>query len=383
MDYRLLSEAQMLELCAEPTLDLAPAKARAAYSRGDVCAAAFIKSELAGYCWFAFSAAPHMDRAWIDFPSEVVYTYKSYVRPVHRGRGIAGALYRFADPLWLGRGRRRAMICVESHNRRINRRREARRVLVRGLRRLPRRRAFRRVALAPGRRLTDCASSRRAPSRMPYAFAHPAAVVPLARLLGPRAVPSALAIGSMVPDAWYLVPLVEREHSHAGLSGIAFCLVAGLLAYMAFHLVFKQPLLALFPRRIAACAANWMTPGLPAVPWRWVMISLLAGIGTHLVWDAFTHRGQLRVRRGRSVSGRAGLPRPAACEHAARYCIPRRLAVEEASRGAGARRCSAGAACASCRRPGGHAYLAGSGVALGPWIPSRESTGVHGCARPR
>ncbi len=116
MDYRLLSEAQILELCAEPTLDLAPAKARAAYSRGDVCAAAFIKSELAGYCWFAFSAAPHMDRAWIDFPSEVVYTYKSYVRPVHRGRGIAGALYRFADPLWLGRGRRRAMICVESHN---------------------------------------------------------------------------------------------------------------------------------------------------------------------------------------------------------------------------------------------------------------------------
>ena len=116
MDYRLLSEAQTLELCAEPTLDLAPAKARAAYSRGDVCAAAFIKAELAGYCWFAFSAAPHMDSAWIDFPAEVVYTYKSYVRPVHRGRGIAGALYRFADPLWLGRGRRRAMICVESHN---------------------------------------------------------------------------------------------------------------------------------------------------------------------------------------------------------------------------------------------------------------------------
>ena len=126
---------------------------------------------------------------------------------------------------------------------------------------------------------------------MPYAFAHPAAVVPVAKLLGRRAVPSALAIGSMVPDAWYLVPLLERDHSHAGLSGIALCLVAGLLAYMAFHLVFKQPLLALFPRRIAACAVNWMTPGLPAVPWRWVMISLLAGIGTHLAWDAFTHRG--------------------------------------------------------------------------------------------
>jgi hypothetical protein len=128
---------------------------------------------------------------------------------------------------------------------------------------------------------------------MPYAFAHPAAVVPLAKLLGPRAVPSALAIGSMVPDAWYIVPLVEREHSHAGPGAVAFCLVAGLIAYLAFHYVFKQPLLGLIPRGIASRVATWLTPGLPAVPWRWVVISLLAGIGTHLFWDAFTHRGHL------------------------------------------------------------------------------------------
>lgn len=116
LEYCVLDEAQALELCADPTLDLAQSKIQAAYARGDVCAGAFIKSELAGYCWFAFSAAPHMDSAWIDFPSQVVYTYKSYVRPACRGRGIAPALYRFADPSWLERGRRRAMICVESHN---------------------------------------------------------------------------------------------------------------------------------------------------------------------------------------------------------------------------------------------------------------------------
>jgi hypothetical protein len=55
--------------------------------------------------------------------------------------------------------------------------------------------------------------------------------------------------------------------------------------------VFKQPLLALFPRRIAACAANWMTPGLPAVRWTRVIACLLTGIATHLAWDALTHRG--------------------------------------------------------------------------------------------
>jgi hypothetical protein len=126
---------------------------------------------------------------------------------------------------------------------------------------------------------------------VPYAFAHPAAVIPVAKLLGPRAVPSALAIGSMVPDAWYLVPFLERAHAHEGLAALAFCVPAGLLAYAAFHLIFKEPLLALLPRAIAARAAAWTASGLPAVAWLWVIVSLLAGIATHLLWDAFTHSG--------------------------------------------------------------------------------------------
>src|SRR5204863_9206706 len=72
--------------------------------------------ELAGYCWFALSPAPHMDGAWLEFPEHVVYTYKSYVRPAFRGRGIAAALYGFADAHFLERGRTHAVLCVESHN---------------------------------------------------------------------------------------------------------------------------------------------------------------------------------------------------------------------------------------------------------------------------
>ena len=45
---------------------------------------------------------------------------------------------------------------------------------------------------------------------MPYAFAHPAAVIPVAKIFGRRAVPSALAIGSMIPDVWYFVPWLDR-----------------------------------------------------------------------------------------------------------------------------------------------------------------------------
>jgi hypothetical protein len=116
LDYRLLSEEAVLALCADPSLDLTAIKVRAAYARGDLCVGVFNGAELAGYCWQASAAAPHMDRAWIDFPADVVYTYKSYVRPAYRGRAIAASMYRFADEAWLERGRRHAIICVESHN---------------------------------------------------------------------------------------------------------------------------------------------------------------------------------------------------------------------------------------------------------------------------
>jgi hypothetical protein len=120
---------------------------------------------------------------------------------------------------------------------------------------------------------------------MPYPFAHPAAVIPLARPLGRFAVPSALAIGSMAPDFWYFVPLLERDESHS-LAGLAwFCLPAGLLAYALFHRLLKQPLIALLSPRLGCFTAA----GLPHVPWRAVMVSLMVGVLTHLAWDALTH----------------------------------------------------------------------------------------------
>ena len=120
---------------------------------------------------------------------------------------------------------------------------------------------------------------------MPYPFAHPAAVLPLARPMGRFAVPSALALGSVTPDLWYFVPLIERADSH-GLAGLAwFCVPAGLLLYALFHLLLKQPLIALISPRLGA-----FTPaGLPAVPWHAVIVSLLVGALTHVGWDELTH----------------------------------------------------------------------------------------------
>jgi hypothetical protein len=122
-------------------------------------------------------------------------------------------------------------------------------------------------------------------------------------MLGARAVPSALAIGAMIPDAWYIVPLLEREHGHELPGALVFCVAAGLLAYAAFHLIFKQPLLALAPRRLAERLAAWAAPGLPRAAWHCVLLSLLAGIATHLAWDAFTHAGHFSILETRVAGG--------------------------------------------------------------------------------
>lgn len=120
---------------------------------------------------------------------------------------------------------------------------------------------------------------------MPYPLAHPAAVLPLARPMGRFAVPSALAIGSMVPDLWYFIPFVERAHSHDLAALVWLCLPAGLAAYVLFHLLLKEPLIALLLPRLG----SFTCVGLPPRPWYAVVMSLLIGAGTHLLWDALTH----------------------------------------------------------------------------------------------
>lgn len=120
---------------------------------------------------------------------------------------------------------------------------------------------------------------------MPYPFAHPAAILPLPAIMGRFAVPSALAIGSVAPDFWYVVPFATRGDAHSVSGLLWFCLPVGLLVYALFHLVLKQPLIALLSPRLA----HFTCPALPAAPLGAVLASLLAGALTHLAWDNLTH----------------------------------------------------------------------------------------------
>jgi hypothetical protein len=132
---------------------------------------------------------------------------------------------------------------------------------------------------------------------MPFTLAHPAAILPLVRLLGRRVVPSALVVGSMTPDLAYVVPYVRRAASHSPAGLVWFCLPVGLLAYWAFHRLIAPALVALLPTALRARLTGMLSrpARAPAAPLAMVLACLLLGAMTHVAWDAFTHRGAAGV----------------------------------------------------------------------------------------
>jgi GNAT superfamily N-acetyltransferase len=113
---KILGEDEAAAFCADETLELKEETVRAAYAKGDFCAAALDGGTLAGYCWLGFSPVHHLDGVWVETAPSVVWTYKSFVRPSHRGRGLAADLYRFADAQCRKRDRATSVLCIEDHN---------------------------------------------------------------------------------------------------------------------------------------------------------------------------------------------------------------------------------------------------------------------------
>src|SRR5215469_16507482 len=135
---------------------------------------------------------------------------------------------------------------------------------------------------------------------MPFTLAHPAAAIPLRRVLGSYAVPSALVIGSLAPDLSNFLPIrIPRDETHSLAALFWFCLPVGLAVYLAFHCFVKRPLVSLLPwylrRRLIPVAEPSHT--LPTASPVAVVVSLLAGATTHILWDGFTHSGAPLVRR--------------------------------------------------------------------------------------
>lgn len=129
---------------------------------------------------------------------------------------------------------------------------------------------------------------------MPFTLAHPAAVLPLRRYCPRYLSLGALVVGSIVPDAGYILTRLkvdELAHSFAG--SFAFSLPVG-MAMLALLYAVRRPLVEFLPepqRRafLPLCAAPVASPLV-------LIVSLLLGSWTHLAWDSFTHRSGWLVR---------------------------------------------------------------------------------------
>lgn len=124
---------------------------------------------------------------------------------------------------------------------------------------------------------------------MPFTPAHTLAIVPLARI---RALtPSALAIGSMIPDLWAFMPgAPSYETSHSWIEGAVTGVCYGLVAFVLFRRC-RGPAIAFAPeqarRKLAAYVAHDLRMGVRG--WASVATSLVLGVWTHVLWDSFTH----------------------------------------------------------------------------------------------
>ncbi len=128
---------------------------------------------------------------------------------------------------------------------------------------------------------------------MPFTPSHIAAVLPFVRT---PLVPSALVIGSVVPDLVYYVPLpIPRGFTHSLVGAVTIDLALGIVLFVLWHLLLRAPVADLSPGWLR----NRLPPqqGLKPGDMGWprastlVVLSLLLGIATHLIWDSFTHDG--------------------------------------------------------------------------------------------
>lgn len=102
---RILEEQDLLAYCADPELDLREQAVRAALAAGEVCVGALEDGRLAGYLWYSFGRAAHVEGVRVEVGPRLRYAYKVHVRPGARGRGIARALIVRGARLCPRRGR--------------------------------------------------------------------------------------------------------------------------------------------------------------------------------------------------------------------------------------------------------------------------------------
>lgn len=135
---------------------------------------------------------------------------------------------------------------------------------------------------------------------MPFTFSHPAVVLPLNKLTKQRLVSlTALVIGSMTPDFEYFIRMkILSIYSHTWTGLFWYDLPLGLLLFFIYNAWVKDALIDHLPlclnRRFSSFKNN--APSFKPL-FIVIVISILIGTASHILWDSFTHPSGYYVRR--------------------------------------------------------------------------------------
>jgi len=129
---------------------------------------------------------------------------------------------------------------------------------------------------------------------MPFTPTHMLAALPIARHWSSPGIFSALMIGSMVPDWPLYIPVgPEYQLTHSFLGIFIACMPLGLAVTLLFVAAVRRPLLELAPSGLQQRLIRFVRarPRLTAGSIARLALAVCVGATTHIVWDAFTHRG--------------------------------------------------------------------------------------------
>lgn len=127
---------------------------------------------------------------------------------------------------------------------------------------------------------------------MPFTLSHAAAVIPVKKITQNLLPLSALVIGSFSPDFRYFFPQISLGILSHSLTGVfIFCLPLSLITLWLFHAFVKEPISQLLPVSLQS-RIDFTTPKqffLPFNRFVAILVAILIGALTHILWDSFTH----------------------------------------------------------------------------------------------
>lgn len=143
---------------------------------------------------------------------------------------------------------------------------------------------------------------------MPFTISHAAAAIPFRRT---PLIISAVVMGCFVPDFPYLLslsPHMAIGHTFAGM--FVFDLPLAFAALWLFHTFLKRPMLMFLPSGIRSRLTTSVTsfPFRPSKRFWLIVLSILIGSATHLLWDTFTHSNSWIYKHWAFLRGRVTLP---------------------------------------------------------------------------